>query len=74
MYSRVTGSIAAPASEGKVEQIYLRLLTSQQVRAFAHAAPALQRDDLTRVFASTNYALASDHQSRASDSTTLCCC
>ena len=44
---------------------------NQQVRAFAHSAPALQIDDLARVFDSTNLALASDHQARASDSTTL---
>ena len=64
-------SLAASASEGKVEQIDLRLLSNQQVWAFAHSAPALQSDDLARVFDSTNLALASDHQARAFDSTTL---
>ena len=64
-------SSAASASEGKVERIDLRLLSNQQVRAFAHSAPALQSDDLARVFDSTNVALASEHQARAFGSTTL---
>ena len=64
-------SRVASASEDKVEQIDLRLLSNQQVRAIAHSAPALQSDDLARVFDSTNLALASDHQARAFDSTTL---
>ena len=34
-------SSAASASEEKVEQIDLRLLPNQQVRAFAHSGPAL---------------------------------
>ena len=64
-------SSAASASEEKVEQIDLRLLTNQQVRAFAHSAPALQSDDLTRAFDSTNLALASDHKASAFESTIL---
>ena len=64
-------SSTASASEGKVEQIDLRLLTNQQVRAFAHSAPALQSDDSVHLFDSTNLALASDHQAKAFDSTTL---
>ena len=44
---------------------------NQQVRAFAHSAPALQSDDLTRVFDSTNIALAFDHQASAFESTIL---
>ena len=50
-------SSTAPALEEKVvEQIDLRLLMNQQVRAFAHSAPALQSDDLTRAFDSNNLA------------------
>ena len=64
-------SSAASASEEKVEQIDLRLLTNQEVRAFVQSAPALPSDDLARVFDSTNRALASDHQARAFDSTIL---
>ena len=56
-------SSAASASERKVERIDLRLLSNQQVRAFADSTP-LQSDDLARVFYSTNLALASDHQAR----------
>ena len=47
-------SSAASASEVKVELFDLRLLSNQQARAFAHSAPALPRDDLSRVFDSTN--------------------
>ena len=64
-------SSAASASEGKVERIDLRLLSNQQVRAFAHSAPALQLDDLARAFDSTSLALASDHQVSAFESTNL---
>ena len=64
-------SSVASASEGKVERIDLNFLSNQQVRAIAHSAPALQRDDLAHVFDSTNLALTSDHQARAFDSTTL---
>ena len=38
----------------------LGFLTNQQVRALAHSAPALQLDDLTRVFDSTSLALLED--------------
>ena len=38
-------SSAASASEGKVERIDLTFLSNQQVRAFAHSAPALQSED-----------------------------
>ena len=41
------------------------------MRAVAHSAPALQRDDLARVFDSTSLALASDHQASAFESTIL---
>ena len=64
-------SSAASAPEGKVERVDLNFLSNQQVRAIAHSAPALQRDDLAHVFDSTNLALASDHQAKAFDSTTL---
>ena len=47
------------------------LPTNQQLRALAHSAPALQLDDLARVFDSTSLALASDHQASAFESTIL---
>ena len=53
-------SQAASASEEKVEQIELRLLMNQQVRAFAHSTPALQLDDLARVLDATSLALVED--------------
>ena len=60
-------SSAASASEVKVERIDLNFLSNQQMRAIAHSALAL----LAHVFDSTNLALATDHQARAFDSTTL---
>ena len=64
-------SCAASASDEKVEQIALGLLTNRQVRALAHSAPALQLDDLARVFDSTGLALASEHQASPFESTFL---
>ena len=60
--------------EVKVERVDLNFLSNQQVRAIAHSAPALQNDDLPHVFDSTNLALASVHQAKAFDSTTLVVC
>ena len=64
-------SLAASASEEKVERVDLNFPSYQQVRAIAHFAPALQRDDLAHVFDSTNLALATVHQAKAFDSATL---
>ena len=64
-------SSAASASEGKVERIDLRLLSNQQVRAFAHSAPALHSDDSVHLFDSTNLALASKESRRSNSGGTL---
>ena len=54
-------SSTASASEGTVQRFDLNFQSHQQVRAIAPFAPALQSDDSTHVFDSTNLALASDH-------------
>ena len=64
-------SSTASASEVKVGRFDLNFPSYQQVRAIAHSAPALQRDDSVHLFDSTNLALASDHQAKTFHSTTL---
>ena len=56
---------------GRLNGFDLNFSSHQQVRAIAHSAPALQNDDLAHVFDSTNVALASVHQAKAFESTTL---